>query len=302
VASAEQIAATATAHGHAGELLQGALLHEGELRRFLVSLPAPALRSCARFLPSSESELRVTPVWKCKSARAAQLMLAALGLPRQGGALLLSDEIPSGRGLGSSTSDCVAAMRAVALHYGARPTEEQLARLAHQAEQASDSTMFAGGLTAFLHCEGRLLERLEGAIPKLRMLTVEAREKLSPFHTNEAPRPHYSHEQMECFARLLGQLRAAIAVGDLRALGAVASASAAINQEFFPKPHYEPIAHIAQSTQALGLAAAHTGTVLTLLYPEQAHHDDRIQKAKAQLQFCGLSRVRELCTWSDEFE
>jgi uncharacterized protein involved in propanediol utilization len=253
------------------------------------------------FCPLPEGGLRVHPAWKCKSLRAAALTLEMLGRSGQSGIIALSDEIPVCRGLGSSTSDCVAVIRAVAAHSQVVCGPETIARIAQQAEQSSDGAMFEGRVVAFLHCEGAVLEELGDSLPKMRMLVVEP-GGVECVRTNELHRPQYSAAQIDLFHRLLARLRAALDVGDTAAIGAVASASAEVNQCFFPKPHFEVVASVAAQTRALGVAAAHSGTVLVLLYPEGADAGMQIAGARVTLAARGLDEVRELCTWSNTIE
>jgi uncharacterized protein involved in propanediol utilization len=297
---AREVMTSGTAHGHAGEILQGAIERDGEVRRILVSLPAPGLKSKAVFHPRRKGGLRVFPVWKRKSLRAAALALQTLGRSEESGVIELSDEIPVGRGLGSSTSDCVAAIRAVAAHFRAVCAPDTIARIAQQAEGSSDGTMFDHRVVAFLHCEGAVLEELGAALPKMRMLVVEPDGEARCVRTDELQRPRYSARQIDLFQRLRTRLRTALDAGDAAAIGAVASASAAINQSFLPKSHFDAVTQIGTQTQALGVAAAHSGTVLMMLYRESSHL--QIAEARTMLAARGLEDIRELCTWSDAVE
>ncbi len=288
-----------TAHGHAGEILQGAVERDGQVQRLLVTLPTPGLRSTAVFHPQCEGGLRVYPAWKQKSLRAAALTLKTLGCSGQNGVIELSSEIPVCRGLGSSTSDCVAVIRAVAAHCRVACGPEAIAQIAHQAEQSSDSTMFEEQVVAFLHRQGVVLEELGGPLPKMRMLVVESQEPANVC-TDTMLRPRYGVSQIELFDRLLCRLRAAIGEDDAAAVGWVASASAEVNQHFLPKSHYDAVVSVGAQTRALGVAAAHSGTVLTLLYEENA--DAQIAEARSLLAASSLEQVRALCTWTDAAE
>ncbi len=292
----------AVANGHAGEVLQGAVQSDGKIRRVLVSLPAPELRSIAVFHPQCEGGLRVLPSWKRKSLRAAALTLEALGETGANGLIELTDEIPTCRGWGSSTSDCVAAIRAVASSYGVNLAPETIARIAQQAEASTDGTMFGDRVVALLHCEGRPFEELGPCLPRLRMLAVEPAGADEGICTDRLCRPRYTTAQIERFTVLLSRTRAASRANDAAAIGAVASASAAINQAFVPKPHFEAVTGVAERTHAVGVAAAHSGTLLVLLYPDGEDAGEKITEARARLVACGLHTTRELRSWSDPIE
>jgi uncharacterized protein involved in propanediol utilization len=293
---------SAVAHGHAGEVLQGAVQSDGQIRRVLVSLPAPELRSTALFHPQCKGGLRVAPAWKRKSLRAVALTLETLGKTHASGVMELSDEIPVCRGWGSSTSDCVAAIRAVAACYSVNLAPQAIARIAQQAETSTDGTMFGDRVVAFLHCEGRALEELGPCLPRLRMLAVEPASAADGVCTDGLCRPQYTASQIDRFTVLLARIRAALRAGDATAIGAVASASAAINQSFLPKPHFDVTTCVAERTHAAGVAAAHSGTVLVLLYPDGEDAGERIAEARTRLVACGLHNTRELRSWSDSIE
>ncbi|MBM3798167.1 MAG: hypothetical protein FJW31_29955, partial [Acidobacteria bacterium] len=129
----------AEASGHAGELLQGAIRFGGSIEPFLITLPACGLRSRAEI--ADAEAWSVEPVWKRKALRAARI--AALEFGWTGCASLqVHSVIPVARGYGSSTADCVAAIRAVANRLGQELSREATAAIAVRAEEACDSTMF----------------------------------------------------------------------------------------------------------------------------------------------------------------
>lgn len=276
-------AAAVTAIGHAGEILQGVVESDGRLHRMLVSLPAPALQAKAAFRRSSRPGLEVFPRWRQKSLLAAELACREFGDLHLGGLIEIQSDIPVGCGLGSSTSDCVAAIRAVAKSCGGLATAESIARITQQAEGSSDGTMFEDCLVAFLHCEGRVHQYFDGRLPAFRMLIAEPAERNVRVNTDSLRRPDYSSNEIDCFHRLLAQLNAAVKTGDASAIGAVASVSSAINQRYLPKPHYDVVMRTAEQTGALGVAAAHSGTVLVLLYNDNLAADERVFEARRLL-------------------
>ena len=127
----------AEAMGHAGEILQGGVRLGDRIEPFLVSLPVRAYRSTVTVRRAST--WIVAPEWKTKALRAAELAWGELD-----GALEVAVEsaIPVGRGCGSSTADCVGAVRAVADLLGLSWDAEAVARMVQRAEMASDATMF----------------------------------------------------------------------------------------------------------------------------------------------------------------
>jgi len=274
--------------GHAGEILQGAIRDGSGVRRVLVSLPTLGLWSRAEFRPVAGGGLRVLPEWKQKSLRAARLTLDALDGGKTSGILEISSNIPICRGFGSSTSDCVAAIRAVAAALRVSVSPEVIAEIAQAAESSIDGTMFGGQLVAIFHCEGVVCEYFPGPPPDLYALAVDTAPAGDGIPTDSLHRPEYTSEQIELFEILLQRLRRAVAERDLHEIGAVASASAGMNEAFAPKPHFARVMRVAEETSALGVAAAHSGTVLALLYAPGTAAETCIAMARRLLAESGL--------------
>src|SRR3954453_6908731 len=135
------------APAHHGELLQGMFLDDaGVPHRALVTLPQPALGTRAVFRPSYTHGGVLGPPELIKVRRAAILTLSQLPSyrsPAKGGQIEITSTVPRGIGMGSSTSDVTATIRAVADSHGHPLAKEEVARLAVLAECASDSLMIA---------------------------------------------------------------------------------------------------------------------------------------------------------------
>src|ERR1700722_1887021 len=99
-----------------GEVFQGVLREpDGELHRCLVSLPCNELFSQAHLELSPLYEgVVVEPSTKRKALNAAKMTLERLGIATPRGVLRIASTIPEGKGYGSSTADCIAAVLAVA--------------------------------------------------------------------------------------------------------------------------------------------------------------------------------------------
>ncbi|MBW5486838.1 GHMP family kinase ATP-binding protein, partial [Streptomyces bambusae] len=166
---------TGCASFHHGEILQGVFL-DGAGRRCagLVTLPMAEPGSRAEFTRrpgTAPAALTVVPAGRTKAARAAALAVAECarwaGEPPCGGELRLTGDVPVGLGMGSSTSDVIATVRAVADAYGRRLAPATVARLAVRAERACDPLMLDGRPVLFAQREGRVLEVLGPALPAL---------------------------------------------------------------------------------------------------------------------------------------
>jgi len=279
-----------------GELFQGQIEDEShQLRRCLMSLPCKALFSEAAFVPDTSGTFMVTPSYKSKVKKAAELTREHLKLPHLGGTIKIESTIPEAKGYGSSTADCIAAARSIADAVGHTWSEEQLAQLVVQAEVASDNFMFSRAVL-FAHREGVVLEDYAQYLPKLEVIGVDTSED-SYVDTLEHPPARYSWRQLQSFRTLTGALRRAIRLGDIRLLGRVATASAVINEHFLPKPRFREVLRAVESVGALGVAVAHSGTVLGVLFdPQDAELDRKSEQLSKGLRRLGVSDVRRFQT------
>jgi len=276
-----------TAIGHHGEILQCVQEVAGRLHRVLVSLPCGILRSTAVFVPRRAHGLTVDPPWKVKALRAAELTLERCG-PRRSGWITVRSNIPPCWGLGSSTADVTAVIRAVAAAFGRMLSPEEIGDLAVRSEYASDSVMCEDCAVVFAHREGLVLERLDGHLPPLEVLGFNTDPTQMGVDTLRFDRARYSSWEVEAFRPLLGLLRHAVHVQDSSLLGLVASASARMNQRFLPKPHFDQLETIAETTGAVGLQVAHSGSVAGILFePRTAELDERVRSGQALLRELG---------------
>jgi uncharacterized protein involved in propanediol utilization len=262
-------AGTGTCHGHHGELIQGAFrTGDGEYVRALVTLPflGHGTRATATADPGL-GDVVVRPAGRTKAARAATLTLRYLGLP-PGCRLTLESTLPTGWGMGSSTADVVATIRAVA-DLGAAPIEDPVvARIAVAAEGASDSLMFPDQVTLFAHREGRVLRVLSRRLPPL--VTVGFNPGgAEGVDTLAHPPADYTAGELGTLGRLLKRLRAGLRSGDCREVGRVATASASLNQRFLPTLRFDELREVARACSAVGVQVAHSGTVAGLLFDQR---------------------------------
>jgi uncharacterized protein involved in propanediol utilization len=282
-----------TATAHHGEIFQGVLeVSEGRLKRGLVSLPCGIFRSEATFFPDKSGIVRVEPVWKIKTRKAVELALSYCGKRHWGGVLKICSTIPVGWGLGSSTSDVTAAIRAVADAFGVRIEARIIASLAVQAESASDSTMFNENLVLFAQREGVIIEDLKGSLPALEVLGFNTDLSARGIDTLSFLPVRYSWWEVEAFRPLVGLLRRAIDTQNPHLIGHVATASAHINQRHMPKPHYDFLKQVVHEVGALGLQVAHSGTVVGFLFdPADSQNESRIQGARRMISEMGFDET-----------
>ncbi|WNI27177.1 kinase [Streptomyces sp. ITFR-16] len=261
----------ASAPIHHGEILQGVFPHRGRPTRGLVTLPCTVYTARASFIPARGKELTVSPAWKTKAMRSAQLTAEAcipVGEGPVGGRLILTDDVPLCRGFGSSTSDVLAAVWAVQDALVNPLPAEEVARIAVRAETASDSLMFNESSVLFAQREGKVIEDFGYRMPTVRVLGFGSRPENEGkgVDTLAFPPAEYGAAELKLFADLQVMLREAIQAKDVALVGAVATASTDINQRHLPIPRLDGLRTIVRETGALGIQTAHSGDIAGLLY------------------------------------
>ncbi|WP_157823945.1 hypothetical protein [Melittangium boletus] len=270
---------------------------QGRLHRALSSLPCPGLRSEATFHVGSGKGIVVYPAWKKKARYAAQLALEWAGRTDVGGYLEVSSDIPPGWGLGSSTSDVTAALRAVFSSLELQVEDRVVARLAVKAETACDSSIFDQSAVLFAHREGEVLEEFGGPMPECEVLGFNTDEEGDGVDTLEFSPARYGAQEIDTFAELIVLLRRAIREQDVRLLGQVSSTCARINQAYLPKPHFEQLEAVVERVGSVGLQVAHSGTVVGLLFdPRDAEMNSRLERAREELARLGFSKTWRFST------
>lgn len=275
-------------HAHHGEIVQGMFYSpEGTVEHGLVTLPCTLFRTRARFRPMRSAPLTVQPRDRTRARLAARLTLDALGRTGWGGSLSLESTVRLRWGCGSSTTDVLATIRAVANAFDTVLEPAWIARLAVAAETASDSLMYGPERAVlFAQRRGSVLLDLGGPLPPVTVLGVNTEG--GGVETLSLPPVPYTAWEVEAFQPILGLLRRAVEKQDPALLGRVATASSLINQRHRPKHHMPQLLRIAGETGALGVQVAHSGTVAGLLFEPGRAAEDRILAARTALGRLGL--------------
>lgn len=257
------------APGHHGELLQGAFEDgTGRVRRALVTLPQPDRGSRAVFHPSQSHWGVVGTPELVKVRRAAILALrqfSAHPAPAKGGQVEITSDVPRGVGMGSSTADVTATIRAVADYHGVTLSADEVGRLAVLAECAADSIMIDDRVVLFAHRDGVVLETLGHRLPPLLVVGCDTQPGVR-VDTLGLPPAEYDDREIATFGVLRSALRRAVVTGDAALLGRVTTASARINQRFLPKPGLEELLSLGLRHGGCGIQVAHSGTVAGLVF------------------------------------
>lgn len=283
-------------HAHHGEIVQGMFYSaDGKLEHGLVTLPCSLFGTRARFRPMRSAPLTATPANRKKALDAARMTLDALGLTGWGGSLHVEGNVPLAWGCGSSTTDVLATIRAVADAFGETLKPEWLARIAVSSETASDSLMYdPNRAILFAQRRGTRMLDLGGPLPRVTVLGLNTAER--GLETLALPPINYSWWELEAFQPMLGLLRRAVEHKDPYLLGRVATTSAEINHRHRPKPLMPQLLRIARATGACGVQTAHSGTVCGLLFDPENHLEGRLEHARACLRALGVKRTWEFST------
>ncbi|WP_412538015.1 hypothetical protein R8Z50_19355 [Longispora sp. K20-0274] len=291
---------TGTAPCHHGELLQGVFADAtGHRHRALVTLPMAAPRTRAAFTRRPDAaDIVVHPPDRAKARAAAALTLAACAPHGPGGGrLVLRGAVPVGLGMGSSSSDVIATIRAVAASCGRVLPAGTVARLAVRAEGASDPLMLAGGPVLFAQREGRVLEALGARLPPALVVGCLTGGG-EPVDTLALPDVGCGAADLAEYARLRADLRHAVTAVDAGLLGRVATASARLNQRVLPRPELAVLLRIAARLDALGVQVAHSGSVAGLLFDPT--RPDLVRRCRRALAAEGLTPTHLFHTAPDE--
>lgn len=282
-----------TAFAHHGEVLQGIFRNTGREGWLpgLVTMPLDRVGARATFVPrryplvypvsarslprqvprdgTGTARVEVSPPSCLKARRAAELTVDHLcrtrGLRLTGGTLRITGLVPVGLGMGSSTADVVAAIRAVCDAVGAALGAQEIAHLSVEAEQASDPPSANDETLLFAQHSGDTLERLGPVLPRMWLLSCRTCHS-QPVDTLALAARRGGNRDLDHFEHLRGQLRHALRHHDIAAIGAVATASAELNQRRLVKPELPTIISICRDTGGAGVQIAHSGNIASIMY------------------------------------
>ncbi|BDD84298.1 kinase [Tsukamurella pulmonis] len=276
--------------GHHGEILQGRfrcpVLDECP---GLVTVPIGTVGSVAVFEPDSSGAVRAHAAGDghavSKAHRAAEATVAHL-LSRgacgfDGGDLRIARTTAIGLGLGSSTADVLAAVRAVADSGGIELDAGTVAQLAVGAEGASDP-LWSDRPILFAHRHGHVIEELGPHLPPMLLVRCVLGGPVDTL----ALRP-LGEGEVDEYEQLRALLRRAIAGRDAAGVAAVATRSAVLNQSRHYKPGLDRLIASARRGGALGVQVAHSGNVAGLLFDHE-HPPGRLRRACAAMRDEGI--------------
>ena len=276
--------ATARAPGSCGELAQGML--RGDY--FLVTCPIDMYSSATVALTPGTGRVNGPPDAP-KSRQAVALTLAQFGRYDLDAQLSLSSPLPRGKGMASSTADVSAAVAATAAAMGveADTPPTMVARIALQVEP-SDGTMLLG-IAMLDHKQGNIVKTL-GSPPPMRVVVLDFGGDVDTLAFNGVNRDGALERLQPEFEEALQLVTQGIREGSAEGIGAGATRSAITNQQLLYKPQLDAVLRLAEDVGAVGVNAAHSGTVLGLLFEDDnALAENAVSRAWENL--FGIQRI-----------
>ncbi|WP_412073940.1 hypothetical protein [Tritonibacter mobilis] len=253
--------------GHFGELLQGRFSDaQGSNFRGLVTLSCRSVGSTARAIIFPGDGSVEAPRGLSKVARAAHKYRSLHHVPSdQNFWIDIVSSIPSGIGMGSSTADIVATVRALDQACGNFTDMETLVALVLSVEDACDSTMLDHNVRLFAQRDGKVREEFGVKLPPFYILGVNMMPG-EVFITDDMPPAEYTAAEIHHFDELLQRLRLAVQDGDVSSLAAIATESAMINERKYPKANIDQLLGLGETLGASGVCVSHSGTIAGLIF------------------------------------
>ncbi|WP_162950456.1 GHMP kinase [Rhizobium jaguaris] len=222
------------------------------------------MQTIAWAAPSATPGLQFSPIEREKAHRAVMLFLRNHLKRGEGVDVQVCSNIPMGFGLGSSTADIVAAVRACARALGCGISPKEIFQIAVKAEEASDGTMFRGNACLVAHREGRVLETFAKSLPHFGLVSFNASPD-RPVDTICFEPARYNEDEVGEFQELLRMASRAIANDDAALLGQTATRSALINERFLPQPRFQEVLESSLCSGGLGVQVAHSGRMIGVM-------------------------------------
>ncbi len=242
------------APGSCGELVQGTINGVN----FLITCPVDWY-----------SEVSVIPggsMAKAGPKTAAAVDKTCAYLKRTGHfGLTVDSDLPVGKGMASSSADISAACQAAALATAGRTlTCDEIADIALAIEPTDG--IFYPGIIMFDHVQGKI-RRVLGAPPPICIAVFDAGGEVDTLAFNDredlASLNQAKEMQVAAAVELVAQ---GLATGDAALIGQGATMSAVANQAILFKPCLEQVINISRDFGAVGVCAAHSGTVLGVMF------------------------------------
>lgn len=243
--------------GTCGELVQGVI----DGRVFHITCPVNVFSYV-----TAERGLRagittnVPDKWKAKSAAQETMKLCGGDIPLT---LRIRSDIPSGKGMASSTADVVGTCMSVSSLLGNEISMKQVSSIALSIEP-SDGIMFKG-IVLFDHREGAVMESL-GEPPRMKILMVDTGVCVDTLQFNARDVVRLYSPYQADIQRAVELVKKGIMNNDVSLIGEGATISSLCHQDVLYKPELNKIIDIGKQFGAAGVNIAHSGGVIGILF------------------------------------
>ncbi|MGW7411721.1 GHMP family kinase ATP-binding protein [Streptomyces sp. NPDC054863] len=252
--------------GTLGELYQGPHWEDGVPHISIVSLPVDKFSWC-HFTADPEatgfddSALHGRP----KTARAVELLLDRFGLTMPPGRMTFHSELPTGKGMASSTADIVATLRCLFRVFGLPHEQDTITGILRRIERAD--SVFLDEFALYLSASQRVVRPL-GAQVGLYACYLTEEGTVDTEAAGPALLAHYTRHR-GAYDDCVQDLVTSFARADAVAVAAAATRSAALSQGVVPKETFDALFARRIRFRADGLFVAHTGTVIGYLFRQR---------------------------------
>lgn len=245
------------APGSCGELVQGTI----DGKHFLVTCPVD-LFSEVEVHPGDETQQHAGE--KVIDAIERTFSYLSVSIDRYG--VTVKSDLPVGKGMASSSADISAACQAAALTAGKSLTPDEIADIALAIEPTDG--IFYPGVVAFDHIYGSIRQNI-GKPPAMAIAVFDAGGEVDTVSFNQRTDLAELNAKKEAMVRRAFDLVSqGIATGNCELIGEGATVSALANQSILYKPCLETVIRISAEYHAVGVNAAHSGTVLGIFFPQ----------------------------------
>lgn len=288
------------ARGHWGEFIQGWIRdHEHEQTVVLVTLHDPVCWVKARVtLVEGSSQVVVDPPSYVKVKRTVETVFKLFRREGMGCTVRFASNMPlTGKGTGRSTTECVAAARAVLRLLGGELSDlEILQDVIHPAEGPCDPlTSFEWGATVLWGSRLGYAHRVwpRRTPPFLVLAFDPAPHKQVPtIEFVEKCDRQFDPGELDLFADILAHFETGLIRGDARVVAEAAQRSAQLSQKRCPIDRWAALLDIGRESSALGVTASHSGTVAAMLWsPSDERWRMQLPAALAKLQDLGAGSL-----------
>jgi len=259
---------TVIASGTCGELVQGAIGGSD----FLVNCPIDRFSSAILRNNGDAGLVVEKPDEYRKVQKVADVIGEMFGLNFCHSLEIIS-EIPTGKGMASSSADIIAAAVAIKYAFGIKVNHQLLAQIATQIEP-SDCVHFPD-ISQVNHLSGKLIASMPAPVG-LRTLIVDCGGEVDSINFDREFARHLYREQPLVIQEALSALKIGLRSKNNKLIAKAATLSATLNQHVLYKPQFEELSLLTSKLGALGVNCAHSGTVLGVLYEPSSVDKDTL--------------------------